>query len=109
MANQKSKPTKDPGQPLGRRTFLKAAAGTLALPYFVPATAMGQDGNTAPSNRIVMAGIGIGNMGSGDQGAFLGRGDVQYVAVSDVKKGVRDKSIKRVNEKYGNKDCKMRQ
>ena len=35
------------------------------------------------SDRIVMGGIGIGNMGSGDMGAFLGRGDVQFVAVSD--------------------------
>ena len=32
-----------------------------------------------------MGGIGIGNMGSGDQGAFLGRGEVQYVAVCDVR------------------------
>ena len=34
-----------------------------------------------------MGGIGIGNQGGGDQGAFLGRDDVQYVAVCDVKKG----------------------
>ena len=72
----------------GRRTFLKAAAASVALPYLVPASALGKDGNTAPSNRIVMAGIGIGNMGRGDQGAFLGRGDVQYVAASDVKRAL---------------------
>ena len=40
------------------------------------------------SDRIVMGGIGIGNMGSGDQGAFLGRSDVQYVAVCDVRRRV---------------------
>jgi len=67
---------------------------------------MGKDGNTAPSNRIVMAGIGIGNMGRGDLGSFLGRNDVQYVAVCDVKTGARDGAMSRVNAKYGNKDCK---
>ncbi|NQV35945.1 MAG: gfo/Idh/MocA family oxidoreductase, partial [Phycisphaeraceae bacterium] len=106
MANQNSKPIKDPDKSLGRRAFLKAAAGAVALPYFIPAAAMGKDSNTAPSNRIVMAGIGIGNMGNGDLGQFLKRGDVQYVALSDVKKNVRDSQMARVNQKYGNKDCK---
>ena len=106
MTNEKSKPTKDRSTSLGRRTFLKAAAASVALPYLIPASAMGKDGNTAPSDRIVMAGVGIGNMGGGDQRAFLGRGDVQYVAMCDVKKNVRDSSMNRINEKYGNKDCK---
>jgi len=73
----------------------------------IPGSALGKDGSTAPSDRIVMAGIGIGNMGRGDQGAFLGRGDVQYVAASDVKQGARDDALKRVNGKYGNTDCKV--
>ena len=67
---------------LGRRQFLKAAAGAMALPYFVPASALGKDGRPAPSERIVMGGIGIGRMGSGDQGAFLGHSHVQYVATA---------------------------
>ena len=107
MANQKSKPTKDRSTSLGRRSFLKAAAGAVALPYFIPASALGKDGNTAPSERIVMAGIGIGRMGGGDLGAFLNRGDVQYVAACDVRKGARDGSMGRVNKKYGNTDCKV--
>ncbi|MHC4425896.1 MAG: Gfo/Idh/MocA family protein, partial [Planctomycetota bacterium] len=106
MANQKSKPANDLGTSLGRRTFLKATAASVVLPYLIPASAMGNDGNTAPSNRIVMAGIGIGNMGRGDSGSFLGRDDVQYVAVCDVKKDARDSAMNRVNEKYSNKDCK---
>ncbi len=106
MANQKSKPTKEPSTGLGRRGFLKAAAGAVALPYFIPASALGKDGNTAPSERIVMAGVGIGRMGGGDLGAFLNRGDVQYVAACDVRKGARDGSMGRVNKKYGNTDCK---
>jgi len=43
----------------------------VALPYLIPASVMGNDGNTAPSNRIVMAGIGLGNMGGGDLESFL--------------------------------------
>ena len=107
MANLKSKPTKDRGTSHGRRTFLKAAAASVAMPYLIPGSALGKDGNTAPSNRIVMAGIGIGNMGRGDQGAFLRRSDVQYVAASDVKQGARDDAVKRVNGKYQNTDCKV--
>ena len=73
MANHKSTPRKDQSTSHGRRTFLKAAAASVALPYFIPAAALGKDGNTAPSERIVMAGIGIGNMGRGDKGQTLRR------------------------------------
>ena len=107
MAQQESRPVEDRSLSSSRRMFLKAtAASAVAMPYFIPAAALGKDGNTAPSERIVMGGIGIGNMGRGDLGAFLGRGDVQYVAVCDVKKGARDGAMGRVNKKYGNQDCK---
>jgi predicted dehydrogenase len=52
-----------------------------------------------------MGGIGIGNMGKGDQGAFLGRTDVRYVAVCDVRKQWRDEGKDRADAKYGTKDC----
>jgi hypothetical protein len=97
--------TQQSSNTLGRRRFLKAAAGAIALPYFVPASALGKDGRPAPSERIVMGGIGIGNQGGGDQGAFLGRDDTQYVAVCDVKKLVREGSKARIDSRYGNKDC----
>jgi len=106
VAEQKSKPTQDRGASTGRRVFLKATAASVAFPYLIPASAMGNAGAVAPSNRIVMAGIGIGNMGSGDLGSFLGRDDVQYVAVCDVKRDVREGFTNRVNQKYNNKDCK---
>jgi hypothetical protein len=94
-------------QRANRREFLKAAAATaIACPYLIPGSALGADGRPAPSGRIVMGGIGIGNQGSGDQGAFLGRGDVQYVAVCDVEANRRNAACDRVNESYGNDDCK---
>ncbi len=90
---------------INRRQFLKASAAAVALPYFIPASAMGKDGRPPPSERIVMGGIGIGNQGGGDQGAFLGRDDVQYVAMCDVKKNVRERAKDRIDSRYGNKDC----
>jgi predicted dehydrogenase len=107
VAHQESKPTKSRSASPSRRAFLKtAAASAVAMPYFIPAAALGKDGNTAPSERIVMAGIGIGNMGRGDMGTFLGRGDVQYVATCDVRKDVREKMKARADQKYTNTDCK---
>jgi predicted dehydrogenase len=93
----------------GRRRFLRdsgaAVAGTLACPYVITSRALG-DAQTPPaSDRIVMGGIGIGNMGAGDQGAFLGRHDVQYVAVCDVRTGFRERAKQRVDAAYGNADC----
>ena len=49
---------------LNRRRFLKrtagAAIGGIALPYIIPARVIGANGGVAPSNRITMAGIGVG-------------------------------------------------
>jgi len=55
------------------------------VPYVITSSALGAEDTPPASDRIVMGGIGIGNMGRGDQGAFLGRADVQYVAVCDVR------------------------
>ena len=89
-----------------RREFIKVASASLAVPYILTSSALGNANRAPASDRIVMGGIGIGNMGSGDQNAFKGRGDVQYVAVSDVRTGVRENSKKRIDEHYKNADCK---
>ena len=94
---------------ISRRRFLAstslATGSAVAAPYVITSKALG-DATTPPaSDRIVMGGIGIGNMGSGDQGAFLARPDVQYVAVCDVRKTWRDGGKDRADAKYGNKDC----
>jgi hypothetical protein len=97
-----------PGQH-SRRGVLKAsaaaAAGLATAPYVITSKALG-DATTPPaSDRIVMGGIGVGNMGSGDQNAFLARPDVQYVAVCDVRTKRREDGKARADAKYGNKDC----
>ncbi len=90
-----------------RRDFLKKASLTVAAPYVITTAALGAQGRPPASQRIVMAGIGIGNMGSGDQKSFTGRRDVQYVAVCDVRKQVGEAAKGRVDRHYKNHDCKV--
>jgi len=93
---------------LTRRRFLAQgalAAGALALPYYVPASALGRGGAVAPSERIVMGGIGMGGRGSYDLGYLLTQPDVQWVAVCDVLKAKREAAKNVVDKKYGNQDC----
>jgi predicted dehydrogenase len=93
---------------LTRRQFLKRGAmavSAVALPYYVPASTLGRGGTVAPSERIVMGGIGIGGRGSYDLGYMLTQADVQWVAVCDVLKSRREAARHMVDSKYGNEDC----
>ena len=81
------------------REFLKATSVAAAAPYVITSAALGNAERPAASDRIVMGGIGIGNMGRGDLGAFLNRKDVQYVAVCDVREEVREKAKENVVER----------
>jgi predicted dehydrogenase len=93
---------------LTRRQFLSrgaVVAGAMALPDFIPASALGRDGAVAPSERIVMGGIGIGGRGSYDLGCLLGEPEVQWVAVCDVVKSRCDAAKHLVDGKLGTKDC----
>jgi len=96
------------GNTLTRRQFLTRgtmAAGAVALPYYIPASALGRNGAVAPSARIVMGGIGLGGRGSYDLSCMVGERDVQWVAVCDVVKSRRDAAKNMVDSKLGNKDC----
>src|SRR6476660_5851243 len=88
-----------------RRDFLKTTGAAFGVPFIITSSALGNSERPPASDRIVMGGIGIGNMGRGDQGAFLGRKDVQYVALSDVRQEVREKSKAGVDGRYRNNDC----
>lgn len=88
-----------------RRSFLKKTGAAFGVPFIITSAALGNSERPAASDRIVMGGIGIGNMGRGDQGAFLNRKDVQYVALSDVRDEVREKSKAGVDGHYKNSDC----
>ena len=66
---------------------------------------MGKGGTVAPSERIVMGGIGLGGRGSGDLGVFMAEPEVQFVAVCEVRKSQREAIKSMVEAKYGTKDC----
>ncbi|MCY3017598.1 MAG: Gfo/Idh/MocA family oxidoreductase [Planctomycetota bacterium] len=73
---------------ISRRGFLQRAvvsAGVLAAPAIIPASALGADGKTPPSERIVMGSIGVGGRGGGLFDSFRARSDVEMVAVCDVR------------------------
>src|SRR5215471_7852299 len=76
-----------------RRSFLKtalsASAAAIAAPQIIPSSALGRDGAVAPSERVTLGGIGIGNRGTYDLGCFLEQKDVQFAAVCDVKEARR--------------------
>ena len=91
-----------------RRKFLQgvsAAASAMAIPGLIPASALGKGGTVAPSERIIVGGIGLGGRGTGDLGAMLGEPDVQFVAVCEVRKSLRDAIKAMVDGRYGSKDC----
>src|SRR5687768_3935079 len=94
-----------------RRKFLAsavtAAAAAVAAPTIIPSSALGRDGAVAPSERITVGGIGIGNRGTYDLGCFLEEKDVQFAAVCDVKDARRVAVKKRVDEQYGYAGCDM--
>jgi predicted dehydrogenase len=91
---------------VSRRTFLKGAAAVAAAPTIIPASALGADGTTAPSERIVMAGLGIGNRGRHDLNRLMGFNDVQFVAIADPRRDNRERVAKLIENKYG-KGCKQ--
>ncbi len=89
-----------------RRSFLKGVGiAAVAAPNIVTSSALGAGGRPAASNRLVMAGIGMGGRGSGVLNEFMSHPEVQVVAVCDVQKKNLDGCKARVDGKYGNKDC----
>ncbi len=88
-----------------RRRFLKQTALVWGLPMIVPASVLGLNGKVAPSNRIVVGGIGLGPRGRQILECFLKQKDCQFVAIADPQKKRRE-GIKRLTDhRYKNKDC----
>ena len=87
-----------------RREFLAncaKASAVFAVPMVVPSRVLGKDGAVAPSNRITLAGLGIGGRGSYVLGCFMDEPVVQFVAIADVRKDRREGVRDRTEQKYG--------
>src|SRR6516225_3861586 len=84
---------------ISRRQFVKAlAAAGFAGPLVLTSRVYSAD--PPPSERINLGFIGVGTMGRGHVGGFLGRPEVQVVAVCDVVAERRDHSKKTVEDHY---------
>lgn len=109
MANQSKSLPRTRGNAT-RREFIQTgtAVGASALATTVlPASVLGRDGAVAPNDRIVLAGIGIGNRGTTVLRWMLVEPDVQFVAICDPKKERRVEVKALADSLYDNDDCKM--
>ncbi len=75
------------GKRVSRRSFIKnataASVGT-ALPFIVPAGALGKGWKVSANERITLGFIGCGGMGTAHLNSFKGNGRVEILAVCDV-------------------------
>ena len=93
-----------PKKRMTRRTFIRGAVAAASAPFIVPSTVFGVD---APSNRIVLGGIGMGGQGRSDLGGMIGQSDVQGVAVCDVDRRNAGSAKGMIDRRNRNSDCKM--
>jgi predicted dehydrogenase len=87
-----------------RRRFLSTAAkgsALLAVPMIVPGRALGLDGAVAPSERIALAGLGIGGRGNYVLDCMMDEPIFQFVAISDPQKSRREAVQQKAEKKYG--------
>lgn len=94
---------------VSRRTVLRYGFGAstlLSLPVWVPGRVLGLQG-AAPSERIRLGAIGIGNRGTYDLTCFLQEPDVHCVAVCDVKEARRAAAKNMVDQKNGDAACEV--
>src|ERR1051325_8178629 len=88
-----------------RRRFLAAAGMALAGPAIIPASVLGKNGATAPSNRVSVGVIGCGSQGPANTEQFLALKNCQVVAACDVDKEHLENGVRMVNQHYDNRDC----
>lgn len=91
---------------LSRRRFLALGTAAVAVPYFIPASALGKDGAMLPSERITIGMLGVGNRGSSSLCALEPLPEAQVVAIADPRKERRDRAQEQVNATYARRSDK---
>ncbi len=84
-----------------RRGFLGGAATAVAAPWVVPSSAVGAEGTVPPSERIGLALIGRGAMGSGHLRRLATEPTGQLLAVCDVDRVRREEGKATAERIYG--------
>ncbi len=92
----------DSSMNISRRTLLKSStAVAIAAPIFVPASVLGGQGRTAPSDRISVGMIGVGRQARAyNLPWFLKSAQTRVVAVCDVDRWRLDNAVATVNQHY---------
>ena len=67
-----------------RRNFLKKGLVTAAGLYIVPRHVLGGKGYTAPSDKLIVASVGVGGKGEWDVNYFYGTGKAEIAVLCDV-------------------------
>jgi predicted dehydrogenase len=94
---------------LSRRRFLKvagAAGAALAMPTFIPASALGRDGRPPPSERITVGIVGWGMIAPDNTRGLMALDDCQVVASCNIDKTHLKQSVAAINGHYKKRVCK---
>ena len=94
----------DRGSTFNRRRFLSTvakASAAFAAPTLIPGRVLGLNGAVAASERITLAGLGIGGRGGYVLGCMMDEPVVQFVAIADPQKSRRESVKTKAEAKYG--------
>ena len=98
--------TNTPRSTVSRRRFLRTAVGTaVAAPLVIPSSALGRDGAVAPSETIILGGIGIRNRGGYVLSTMLPLPDVRFAAIADVRADRRTAVKAMADQQNGDERC----
>ena len=92
-------------RPFNRRRFLQTAGSAAILPAVLRGYGA-QTSTTSPNNRINVGVIGMGWQGPGNTDNLLTLSDCQVVAACDIDSDHLQAAVKKINDAYGNEDCK---
>lgn len=92
----KTIPTYRNSAEFNRRQFLQTAAGAaLTVPCLVPASALGADGASPPSERISLGIIGVNGMGRSNLENCAQHADVVVTGICDVSEARRESALQK--------------
>ncbi|MBT1699019.1 Gfo/Idh/MocA family oxidoreductase [Fulvivirgaceae bacterium PWU4] len=89
----KKKPVKTKNTESSRRAFIKSAATAAAGLMIVPRHVLGGPGYLAPSDKLLIAGVGVGGKGKSDIASFYKSGKAEIAFLCDVDKRMIGASV----------------
>ncbi len=87
-----------------RRKFIKTAAASATSFYIIPRHVLGGSGFVPPSDKLRVAGIGVGGMGGNDVRGVFQSGKADFVALCDVDDTRAERVVKKMKKATYYKD-----